>query len=132
MATQTEFVLPERYTFSKYGQPMSKTALDMIENLMKEANNCDPDAHDMYICNDYLGYAVFNIVNRVIDSIYRKAAKKQWIESWDTLTALAIFIDTFPDFMSTSLPLLLSLSSIAGYSPVVINRHRRWGACYRR
>ncbi|KAG8809653.1 hypothetical protein FRB91_009685 [Serendipita sp. 411] len=100
MATQTEFVLPERYTFSKYGQPMSKTALDMIENLMKEANNCDPDAHDMYICNDYLGYAVFNIVNRVIDSIYRKAAKKQWIESWDTLTALAIFIDTFPDFMN--------------------------------
>ncbi|KAG8787514.1 hypothetical protein FRC19_005721 [Serendipita sp. 401] len=100
MATQTEFVLPERYTFSKYGQPMSKAALDMIEDLMKEANNCDSDAHDMYICNDYLGYAVLNIVNRVIDSVSRKATKKQWIESWDALTALAIFIDTFPDFMN--------------------------------
>ncbi|KAG8807303.1 hypothetical protein FRC17_004527 [Serendipita sp. 399] len=80
---------------------MSEAVIPMIDALVQEASNCDPDAHGMYVCNDYLGYAVLNIVNRTLDTIYKKAAKKQWIESWDTLVALTLLINTFPDFMQT-------------------------------
>ncbi|KAJ7662362.1 hypothetical protein B0H17DRAFT_1211969 [Mycena rosella] len=40
----------------------SKAAFDHVERLQKDEENRDPDGHDLYIYNDYFGYACCDLV----------------------------------------------------------------------
>ncbi|CAG8740662.1 14760_t:CDS:2, partial [Acaulospora colombiana] len=94
-----EFLLPEGYTFNPGGQPMNQAAFRLAETLMKEADRRDPDAHAI-MSADYLGYGVLDLIHGVLDSVYKKSSKKEWMDSWHELTALSILMNSFSDFMT--------------------------------
>lgn len=61
---------------------MHEVAWKKEQSLMEAAINRDPDAHDMYIDNDYFGYAVLDLVQGSLNSVYWRSSKKCSSEQW--------------------------------------------------
>ncbi|KAK7052634.1 hypothetical protein R3P38DRAFT_2861464 [Favolaschia claudopus] len=55
----------------------SQVAFDRVEGLHDEERNRDPDAHDMYIYNDYFGYACCDLLKREMLAIGKLVASKK-------------------------------------------------------
>ncbi|KAJ7088229.1 hypothetical protein C8R43DRAFT_1050865 [Mycena crocata] len=54
----------------------SKAAFDHVERLQKDEENRDPDAHGLYIYNDYFGYACCDLLKQEMLAIGRLVSKK--------------------------------------------------------
>ena len=54
---------------------LSKAAETIVEDMMQDADNRNPDAHDMYVYNDFYGYALIEMMeNRIAE--WEKAYKR--------------------------------------------------------
>ncbi|KAL5519916.1 hypothetical protein ACEPAG_1576 [Sanghuangporus baumii] len=94
MAAQpTTFVLPPDYTFTPGGLLIHKASFERLWKLFEQARNRDPDRHNLYIYNDYYGYAILDLVDKTLSSINSHVSKKQWIDAWRALDALSKFSD---------------------------------------
>ncbi|KAF8158764.1 hypothetical protein K438DRAFT_2026031 [Mycena galopus ATCC 62051] len=54
----------------------SKAAFKHVERLQKDEENRDPDAHDIYIYNDYFGYACCDLLKKEMLAIGKMVASK--------------------------------------------------------
>ncbi|KAL5501708.1 hypothetical protein ACEPAH_8968 [Sanghuangporus vaninii] len=88
-----QFVLPPDYTFTPGGLLIHKAAFERLWKLFEQAGNRDPDRHNLYIYNDYYGYAILDLVDKSLSSINTHVTKKQWLDAWRALDALSKFSD---------------------------------------
>ncbi|KIP06136.1 hypothetical protein PHLGIDRAFT_471035 [Phlebiopsis gigantea 11061_1 CR5-6] len=91
VAASTQFILPSDYTFTPGGLLVHKDTYARAEKLMNQAQNRDPDMHDMYIYNDFFGYAVLELVDDTLSAIDSFVAKKKWLDAWNALFSLTVF-----------------------------------------
>ncbi|KAL5482522.1 hypothetical protein ACEPAI_9116 [Sanghuangporus weigelae] len=92
-AQSTTFVLPPDYTFTPGGLLIHKASFERLWKLFEQARNRDPDRHNLYIYNDYYGYAILDLVDKTLSSINTHVSKKQWLDAWRALDALSKFSD---------------------------------------
>ncbi|KIK67821.1 hypothetical protein GYMLUDRAFT_54564 [Collybiopsis luxurians FD-317 M1] len=99
MAT-TSTLIPEGFTFLNKRTFLSVKAHAMVIDLLRQSDNRNPDAHDMYIYNDFYGYAVLDLVDRTLSKLHGKVVKKEWKEAVHIAEALTQYIsleDSFTD-----------------------------------
>ncbi|KXN89521.1 hypothetical protein AN958_05683 [Leucoagaricus sp. SymC.cos] len=65
----------------------------MLYDLLKKAQNRNPDAFDMYIYNDYYPYAIHNLIESSFAVIKSKVSKKEWKEAFYAIEALTVFFE---------------------------------------
>jgi len=106
--------IPAGYTFLDVETFISKKAYEMVEGLLKQAANRNPDAFDMYIYNglhftnafyficlsrstfviaDFYSYAILDLIDKTLTAAHSKITKKDYDEGYYILEALTIFID---------------------------------------
>ncbi|GJE90088.1 hypothetical protein PsYK624_062110 [Phanerochaete sordida] len=83
-----KFVLPPDFTFTPGGVVAHKDTYELLANLMKEAPNRDPDAHDMYIYNDFYGYAMLELYDELLHSAHTFVTKKEWMKAFAVVDAM--------------------------------------------
>ncbi|KAL5519913.1 hypothetical protein ACEPAG_1573 [Sanghuangporus baumii] len=54
----------------------------------------------MYIYNDYLSYAILDLVDNILSTIHTHVVKKRWLDAWHVLDALAKFNVEFGDWIN--------------------------------
>ncbi|KAH9917714.1 uncharacterized protein B0H18DRAFT_1033497 [Fomitopsis serialis] len=59
----------------------------------KQADNRNPDLHDMYIYNDFYAYAVIDIIDRRLGTLHTRITKKDWPNAMAHLEALTQFME---------------------------------------
>ncbi|KAF7378164.1 hypothetical protein MSAN_00240900 [Mycena sanguinolenta] len=83
----------------------SKAAFDHVERLQTDEENRNPDAHDVYIYNDYFGYACCDLLKKEMLAIGKMVASKKdklSINTFHRLEALTLYMansaagDMFP------------------------------------
>jgi len=72
---------------------MSDKSYEMLDDLMKQSANRNPDAFDMYIYNDFYPYAVLDLVHKHLSAAYSRITKKDYDEAYCILEALTVFND---------------------------------------
>ncbi|KAA1472391.1 hypothetical protein DENSPDRAFT_838647 [Dentipellis sp. KUC8613] len=92
MSSPQEFVLPPKYTFTPGMTLMSETSWERLKKLAEQAQNRDPDAHGLYIYNDFLGYAILDLVDSTLSSIHTLVVKKKWLDAFYAIVALTHFM----------------------------------------
>lgn len=86
-------IIPTDYTFLNVETMISTQAKEILEGLLKQAADRDPDAFDMYIYNDFYAYGVFDLVDSTLSTLHSKAQKKLLDEAWVVLEALSTFME---------------------------------------
>ncbi|KAF5333277.1 hypothetical protein D9611_002577 [Ephemerocybe angulata] len=86
-------VIPEGYTFLNPETLITTGGKALADDLRKKADGRDPDAFDMYIYNDFFGYAVLDLVDTTLLSLHGKVVKKKYDEAYSILEGLTIFMD---------------------------------------
>ncbi|KAK0482064.1 hypothetical protein EDD18DRAFT_1201854 [Armillaria luteobubalina] len=86
-------VIPKGCTFLNKNTLVSEKSKAILTDLLKQAENRDPDANDMYIYNDYYSYAVLDLVDNTISILNNKVKKKAWNDAMDLLEAITLFFD---------------------------------------
>ncbi|KAH8114402.1 hypothetical protein DFH11DRAFT_1841190 [Phellopilus nigrolimitatus] len=144
--------LPQNYTFTPGGVMLHRTAYERLEKLVEKTQNRDPDLHDLYIYNDFYGYAILDLVDETLSSIHTFVVKKKWLEAWHALTALTEFMQMCPEWLNVDdgerveatdkvygALLITTIRALASASPSLLNeatlpdletcltRMARWG-----
>ncbi|KAJ7018866.1 hypothetical protein C8F04DRAFT_1198425 [Mycena alexandri] len=70
----------------------SKAAFEHIERLRTEEENRDPDAHGLYIYNDYFGYACSQARMLAIGKLISKKTEKLSVATFQRLEALTLYM----------------------------------------
>ncbi|KAJ6468183.1 hypothetical protein DFH09DRAFT_1481857 [Mycena vulgaris] len=73
----------------------SKAAFDHVERLQKDEESRDPDAHDVYIYNDYFGYACCDLLKKellAIGKLVASNAEKTSLKTFQRLEGLTLFM----------------------------------------
>ncbi|KAF9534768.1 hypothetical protein CPB83DRAFT_866135 [Crepidotus variabilis] len=58
---------------------------------MDMAEKRDPDAHGMYIYNDFYAYAILDLIDTTLTSLHTKVVTKKWKDAFSILEALVMF-----------------------------------------
>ncbi|KDQ18622.1 hypothetical protein BOTBODRAFT_29001 [Botryobasidium botryosum FD-172 SS1] len=83
--------IPKGYTFLNPKTFVSERAKTLIGEMLDKADNRNPDAHDMYIYNDFYNYAILDIIDHALSTIHARIKKREWDEAYFQLEALTIF-----------------------------------------
>ncbi|KAH8827451.1 hypothetical protein DL96DRAFT_1803725 [Flagelloscypha sp. PMI_526] len=90
-AARSSKQLPKEYTFLNSKTIISKKGKAQLLDLFDKAKNRDPDYHDMYIYNDFLGYAMIWLVNSIFKTMNPLVTKSKWDELYPLVESLAQF-----------------------------------------
>ncbi|KAF7368605.1 hypothetical protein MVEN_00184400 [Mycena venus] len=73
----------------------SKAAFDHVERLQKDEESRDPDAHGLYIYNDYFGYACCDLLKKemlAIGKLVASKTEKTFLNTFHRLEGLTLFM----------------------------------------
>ncbi|KAI0082395.1 hypothetical protein K474DRAFT_1687985 [Panus rudis PR-1116 ss-1] len=87
-------LIPPGYTFIGPSYMISNKAKEYYEELMMELDKRDPDMHNMYIYNDFFGYAQLDLLGTQLRSIHSRIAKKDYTNAFYRLEALTFCMET--------------------------------------
>ncbi|TFY70326.1 hypothetical protein EVG20_g2688 [Dentipellis fragilis] len=119
MADPQEFILPAKYTFTPGMTLMHETSWERLKKLAEQAQNSDPDAHGLYIYNDFFGYAILDLVDRTLSSIHTLVVKKKWLDAFYAIVALTYFMDMNTEWLQIDNGERVDLTNQA-YSALVV------------
>ncbi|KAH8827452.1 hypothetical protein DL96DRAFT_1606722 [Flagelloscypha sp. PMI_526] len=83
--------LPEDYTFLNPKTIISEKGRAQLLDLFSQARKRDPDVHNMYIYNDFLGYGMIWLINSVFKTMTPLVTKSKWDELYPLLESLTQF-----------------------------------------
>lgn len=92
-AIDTQPLIPKGYTFNNPKELISIKGKRMLLELMEQADKRDPDAFDMYIYNDFYGYAMLDLIDDTLSKLHAKVVGKKWNEAMAVFEALTPFLD---------------------------------------
>ncbi|KAK7470407.1 hypothetical protein VKT23_001833 [Stygiomarasmius scandens] len=85
--------IPDGYTFLNKQVFLSAKAKEMTMDLLKQADQRNPDLFDMYIYNDFYSYATLDLFHKTLSSLHGKVCKRKYDEAWPIAEALTHFVN---------------------------------------
>ncbi|KAH9840546.1 uncharacterized protein C8Q71DRAFT_412418 [Rhodofomes roseus] len=118
MSTANETsALPAGYTLLNKKTMISEQGKELAMSAFRQADSRNPDAHDMYIYNDYYAYGVIDIIDKSLSALHSRMTKKDWPAVMAQLEALTHFME------------MESVWGMADDGERVIAMVRAYGAC---
>ncbi|KAL0949293.1 hypothetical protein HGRIS_009371 [Hohenbuehelia grisea] len=91
MSANQRSTIPPGYTFFDSKTFMSVEGKEILLGMLHKAEDRSPDAHDMYIYNDFAAYGSLDLVDKALIAIHNKLVKKMWDDAYHLMEALTVF-----------------------------------------